>query len=79
MISTKKSAHAQLALHVLRMASSEEVNVSKIEAACQYQALKACLEKNNWKKEKCEKEWEEFQTLCATNRKWVRPDALMNI
>ena len=53
------------------MASSEEVNVSKAEATCQYQALKACLEKNNWKKEKCEKEWEEFQTLCATNRKWV--------
>lgn len=50
------------------METAEEATV-KIQTACEYQALKVCLEKNNWKKEKCEKEWQEFQSLCATNKR----------
>ena len=42
-----------------------------IKAACEYKALKECLDRNGGKKEKCEKEWEEFQTLCAGNKKLV--------
>ena len=36
---------------------------------CEYRALKECLDKNNGKREKCEKEWQEFQNACASNKK----------
>ena len=36
--------------------------------SCEHQALKECLERNGGKKEKCEKEWQEFQNLCSKNR-----------
>lgn len=36
---------------------------------CEYRALKECLDKNNGKREKCEKEWQEFQNACANNKK----------
>ena len=42
--------------------------ITKIQTACEYQALKDCLEKNNWRKEKCEKEWLEFENLCSKNK-----------
>lgn len=37
--------------------------------SCEYKALKDCLDRNGGKKEKCEKEWREFENLCAKNRK----------
>ena len=37
--------------------------------SCEYKALKECLDRNGGKKEKCEKEWREFENLCANNRK----------
>ena len=37
--------------------------------SCEYKALKQCLDRNGGKKEKCEKEWLEFQQLCTTNKK----------
>lgn len=40
-----------------------------IEAACEYKALKDCLDRNQGRKEKCEKEWQEFQNLCAANKR----------
>lgn len=66
------TAHAQY----LTQDASMDVNTSdtsasritKIQAACEYQALKNCLEKNNWRKEKCEKEWVEFENLCSKNK-----------
>lgn len=57
--------------------NTDTVNTVKIEAGCEYRALKECLEKNNWKKDKCEKEWLEFQTLCDTNRKYVYKTIIM--
>lgn len=55
------------------MATKEEgiEKIEKIETACEYKSLKTCLEKNNWKKEKCEKEWMEFETLCSKNKRSV--------
>ena len=47
----------------------ESLGTVKVENVCEYKALKECLEKNNWKKDKCEKEWTDFQTLCKTNRR----------
>lgn len=59
-------------MHNLRqMASSAHETpkeITKLQAACEYQALKECLERNNWKKARCEKEWLEFETLCSRNR-----------
>lgn len=40
-----------------------------METACEYKALKDCLDRNQGRKEKCEKEWQEFQNLCATNKR----------
>lgn len=37
--------------------------------SCEYKALKECLDRNKGKKDKCEKEWQEFENLCARNRK----------
>ena len=37
--------------------------------SCEYKALKDCLDRNGGKKEKCEKEWREFENLCAKNKK----------
>ena len=42
-----------------------------ISAACEYKQLKECLDRNQGKKEKCEKEWEEFQNICARNKKYA--------
>ena len=36
---------------------------------CEYKALKECLERNQGKKEKCEREWQEFQNACSNNRR----------
>lgn len=36
---------------------------------CEYKALKECLDRNQGKKEKCEKEWQEFQNACTNNRR----------
>lgn len=61
-----------LVLLIASMASSETAEpvgtITKIQAACEYKALKQCLERNEWKKEKCEKEWQEFENLCSKNR-----------
>ena len=46
-------------------------DIVKIQSACEYQALKECLIKNNWKKEHCEKEWKEFQNLCQNNKRYI--------
>lgn len=70
------SAHAHSNIDLCQMASSETAEpiakgsgeITKIQTACEYQALKDCLEKNNWRKEKCEKEWREFENLCSRNR-----------
>ena len=53
------------------MSSSENSDTVKIQSACEYRALKECLEKNNWKKDKCEKEWQEFKTLCSNNKRLI--------
>lgn len=37
--------------------------------ACEYKALKECLDRNQGRKEKCEKEWLEFQNLCEQNKR----------
>lgn len=37
--------------------------------SCEYKALKECLERNGGKKERCEKEWRDFEQLCSKNRK----------
>ena len=37
--------------------------------SCEYKALKECLDRNGGKKEKCEKEWRNFQQLCSNNKK----------
>jgi hypothetical protein len=58
------------------MDSSDKGNKREIRSACEYQALKSCLEKNNWKKEKCEKEWVEFENLCSTNRRLAKENKL---
>ena len=65
-----------LASFIMQMESSktsspvqESSQITKIKTACEYQALKTCLENNNWRKEKCEKEWQEFENLCSRNRK----------
>lgn len=50
----------------IRMESEESFTTVK---SCEYKALKECLDKNQGRKEKCEKEWIEFQTLCANNKK----------
>ena len=42
-------------------------------APCEYRALKECLERNEGKREKCDKEWQEFQNSCSNNRKLVIP------
>jgi len=42
----------------------------KVETACEYKPLKDCLDRNQGKKEKCEKEWQEFQNLCARNKRY---------
>ena len=47
-------------------ASSEEYTSVK---SCEYQALKDCLDRNQGRREKCEREWREFQTLCVNNKK----------
>ena len=46
----------------------EDVKFTTIKS-CEYKALKDCLDRNGGKKEKCEKEWREFENLCAKNRK----------
>lgn len=51
------------------MDASEKSEVYVQIKSCEYQALKDCLERNKGKKEKCEKEWNEFQNLCANNKK----------
>lgn len=48
--------------------AQEDDNFSTIKS-CEYKALKDCLDRNGGKKEKCEKEWREFENLCAKNRK----------
>ena len=37
--------------------------------SCEYKALKECLDRNRGKKEKCDKEWRDFEQLCSKNRK----------
>lgn len=37
--------------------------------SCEYKALKECLDRNGGKKEKCDKEWRDFEQLCSKNRK----------
>ena len=36
---------------------------------CEYKALKECLDRNQGKREKCEREWQEFQNACANNKR----------
>ena len=60
----EESSHSQPVLAPAAAAAS----VTKIQSACEYQALKKCLENNNWKKNKCQKEWLEFENLCSKNR-----------
>lgn len=45
--------------------------MKKLETACEYKALEACLRENNWNKEKCEKEWLEFENLCSKNKRYM--------
>ena len=45
---------------------AEQVKLSP----CEYRALKECLDKNQGNREKCEKEWQEFQNACAHNKRW---------
>ena len=55
-----------------KMDSKEGRNSEKfvtIESGCEYKALKECLDRNKGRKEKCEKEWAEFQNLCARNKR----------
>lgn len=74
MILAKISTHAQNFTLVVQptmeteQPSSAEEYIT-IEAACEYKALKDCLDRNQGRKEKCEKEWQEFQNLCATNKR----------
>ncbi len=37
--------------------------------SCEHQALKECLDRNQGNKDKCVKEWQEFQNLCSNNKK----------
>lgn len=48
---------------------AEEDGFVTVKAACEYKALKECLDRNQGKREKCEKEWQEFQNLCERNKK----------
>lgn len=63
--------HAQNCTLVVQSAMETEQpeGYITIEAACEYKALKDCLDRNQGRKEKCEKEWQEFQNLCATNKR----------
>ena len=56
---------------VMESSSSDEHDEGKFVTikSCEYKALKECLDRNGGKKEKCEKEWREFENLCANNRK----------
>ncbi len=40
-----------------------------IQSSCEYKALKACLDKNQGRREKCEKEWLDFQNQCAAKKR----------
>lgn len=74
MILAKISTHAQNCTLVVQptmeteQPSSAEEYIT-IEAACEYKALKDCLDRNQGRKKKCEKEWQEFQNLCAANKR----------
>ena len=63
--------HAQNCTLVVQstMETEQPEGYITIEAACEYKALKDCLDRNQGRKEKCEKEWQEFQNLCATNKR----------
>ena len=54
-----------------RTEDAESDGFVTVKAACEYKALKECLDRNQGKREKCEKEWQEFQNLCERNKKWV--------
>ena len=65
-------AHAQVSAHVASM-DSEKTDFVKVKS-CEYAALKECLDRNHGKRERCEKEWQDFQNLCSANKKlgvWV--------
>lgn len=51
------------------MAEKEGASDLENVSPCEYKALKECLDRNKGKKEKCEKEWQEFQDACANNRR----------
>lgn len=53
--------------HVMESESSNDNKFVTVKS-CEYKALKECLDRNRGKKEKCEKEWREFENLCTKNR-----------
>ena len=71
MIHANIFTHAQNCTLVVqpKMETEQLEGYITIEAACEYKALKDCLDRNQGRKEKCEKEWQEFQNLCTTNKR----------
>ena len=51
------------------MAEKESALDLVTTSPCEYKALKECLDRNQGKREKCEREWQEFQNACANNKK----------
>ena len=45
------------------------VSSPEISSPCEYKALKECLDRNQGKREKCEREWQEFQNACTNNKR----------
>ena len=58
--------------HAQQHSMAEKEDASDLESVspCEYKALKECLDRNQGKKEKCEKEWQEFQNACTNNKRW---------
>ena len=54
----------------MRNVMAERVDQQTV-SPCEYKALKECLERNQGKKEKCEREWFQFQNACTNNKRCV--------
>ena len=54
-------------MRIRSMATKE----GEIRTPCEYRALQECLERNQGSRDKCQREWREFQNACANNKRCV--------
>ena len=43
----------------------------RVSVPCEYRALKECLDRNQGRRERCQRECQEFQTACDNNKRCV--------